>query len=723
MKGQREHPSLLLPLGASLLAYATGREDWILPIFLFALIVAGYWIPSPKWLGNFKGFGALLLLASGLSYGYQHLFLEKIAKQIPEQYSTTSLLFIDPRIWVTLSVLGAWLLVLLWYLPPGKNRRSALLVATFALVALCGNTVAPFAALTLGVKTAGSKTASTAAYYYLPSVGLYFFLLWAEFQFDQGRQYRLTRAPAPGWLEKIRGSLAVLGFFIASLLTAGLFAFVLGTAAKGIEILAGEVVKLYEGRSRVDFDDSMKLGVFSQFENSSEPLLSLEGKGPVSDYLRCQVFSRYQKGAWQREAETGQTLSPLAPGPAKGSGQWYLLSQGAESGLGWDYQIRLAASLGKLLPLPYGARRILSPSPLVFNPQSALLFISSGDSPTAYRLEGIFNQPLTSSPETVSQALAISEDLRAALASKAGEITKGLANDLDKAKAVARFFSDFEYSLEAHPKAGRDPVVDFVLNRRSGYCQFFASGAALLLRTAGVPTRVVTGFLIREPARDEINSWIIRRRDAHAWCEFYDRQSQRWVMIDPTPLSAMNEALGIEKLSLPSQLLDRLRLRIRLWLEFLRNFNFAAWINSFNRLYLLGAGVFFIVVLLAWLGYRWRGRLTWNLRDSRRRFGKRKKPPEERGAVRECYRLFLSHLKKVGLSVKDSETAEDLLGRVQTTITNDGQFCEQCREFVNLYHSARFRSISAPELELALSRLGEMISRLGEINPTILKKG
>ncbi|MHC4570185.1 MAG: transglutaminase-like domain-containing protein [Planctomycetota bacterium] len=64
--------------------------------------------------------------------------------------------------------------------------------------------------------------------------------------------------------------------------------------------------------------------------------------------------------------------------------------------------------------------------------------------------------------------------------------------------------------------AGRDKLTHFLLAESTGYCEYFASGAAMLLRMADVPTRYVTGFLVTN--RDvETGLWIARSMDAHAW--------------------------------------------------------------------------------------------------------------------------------------------------------------------------------------------------------------
>ncbi len=92
----------------------------------------------------------------------------------------------------------------------------------------------------------------------------------------------------------------------------------------------------------------------------------------------------------------------------------------------------------------------------------------------------------------------------------------------------------FRYTTDvAEPSA--EPLLDFLLTTHAGYCQHFAGAAALLLRLAGVPTRVVAGFATGVPnGRD---TWAVRDQDAHVWIEVYF-PGVGWVPFNPTPAAA-----------------------------------------------------------------------------------------------------------------------------------------------------------------------------------------
>jgi len=89
----------------------------------------------------------------------------------------------------------------------------------------------------------------------------------------------------------------------------------------------------------------------------------------------------------------------------------------------------------------------------------------------------------------------------------------------------------FSYTLEP-PLLGRDAVDEFLFVTRSGFCEHFASAFAYLMRAAGVPARVVTGYLGGDP--NPIDGILtVRQSDAHAWVEVH-LAGRGWTRVDPT---------------------------------------------------------------------------------------------------------------------------------------------------------------------------------------------
>ncbi|WAC64480.1 DUF3488 and transglutaminase-like domain-containing protein [Pseudoxanthomonas sp. SL93] len=98
-------------------------------------------------------------------------------------------------------------------------------------------------------------------------------------------------------------------------------------------------------------------------------------------------------------------------------------------------------------------------------------------------------------------------------------------------RALQWIRAEFAYTLET-PLPGRHAVDEFLFDRKQGYCEHFSSAFVVLMRSAGVPSRVVTGYTggIYNPLG---KYWMVRRMDAHAWAEVW-LPGRGWVRVDPT---------------------------------------------------------------------------------------------------------------------------------------------------------------------------------------------
>jgi protein-glutamine gamma-glutamyltransferase len=117
------------------------------------------------------------------------------------------------------------------------------------------------------------------------------------------------------------------------------------------------------------------------------------------------------------------------------------------------------------------------------------------------------------------------------------QLAAGATSQWELVARVHRYLLDsgrFRYTTNL-PPAGPFPLVDFLLGDHAGNCQHFASAAALLLRLAGVPARVVIGFATGVPEAG--GRFTVRDVDAHAWIEVCF-QGYGWVAFNPTPAAA-----------------------------------------------------------------------------------------------------------------------------------------------------------------------------------------
>ncbi len=98
---------------------------------------------------------------------------------------------------------------------------------------------------------------------------------------------------------------------------------------------------------------------------------------------------------------------------------------------------------------------------------------------------------------------------------------------------VLQHFLGRAYVLETNFDP-EQPLHDFFLNDKGGYCFWFATATTLALRANGIPSRLVGGYVIHEQLTP--NLWLVRERDAHSWVEWQD-EAGFWHTIDPTPSS------------------------------------------------------------------------------------------------------------------------------------------------------------------------------------------
>lgn len=123
----------------------------------------------------------------------------------------------------------------------------------------------------------------------------------------------------------------------------------------------------------------------------------------------------------------------------------------------------------------------------------------------------------------------------------AKEAARSETSSYDQALAVEQYLkTHYGYTLQLPRTAVRDPLANFLFERKQGHCEYFASSMAVMLRTLGIPSRVVNGFRSDE-FNDLTGNYIVRAKDAHAWVEAYF-PGYGWQTFDPTPPGAGNSA-------------------------------------------------------------------------------------------------------------------------------------------------------------------------------------
>jgi transglutaminase-like putative cysteine protease len=137
----------------------------------------------------------------------------------------------------------------------------------------------------------------------------------------------------------------------------------------------------------------------------------------------------------------------------------------------------------------------------------------------------------------------------------------------------------YDYTVDFTGRATDDPIEDFLFVYRSGQCEYFASAMVLLLRSQGVPARLVTGFLGGEYNLFE-GYYMVRDSNAHAWVEAY-LPGEGWRTYDPTPAAGRPVAAEEGAFALMRQAYDYMLFR---WDRYVLTFGIYDQLNVFRAL-------------------------------------------------------------------------------------------------------------------------------------------
>jgi len=149
---------------------------------------------------------------------------------------------------------------------------------------------------------------------------------------------------------------------------------------------------------------------------------------------------------------------------------------------------------------------------------------------TQRMLQGV----LSEYPESITSTyLQLPENFTEQVRTTALEVTANAETSYDKARAIEQYLRGFEYNEEIEaPPEGVDPVAYFLYDMQEGYCDYYATAMAMMLRSIRIPARTASGYA--EGTFDEDSRlYLISARDAHTWVEVYF-PTFGWVEFEPT---------------------------------------------------------------------------------------------------------------------------------------------------------------------------------------------
>jgi hypothetical protein len=287
-----------------------------------------------------------------------------------------------------------------------------------------------------------------------------------------------------------------------------------------------------------------RLGDLRSLKLSKRVVMRVYSERPQK--LRSGVLVRFDGLGWHRDPTTVRTLAPTTAVSLGDSERTFLSSiPGSdfvpESGdLTGQRLIRTAVVRvdGSGLATPGGSRLVHAPIESIQIDRAGVV---QAPPRTAVRWYGILHEldhrlaqggPLEAAE--LESSLQLPEGLDPRIHEMGAELVEGESSpERAVENVISHLRSQYRYSLDVGELDRRDPLSDFLFRKREGWCEYFATAAAILLRTQGVPTRYVTGFNVIGSQRKG-DYYLVRDWDRHAWIEAYV-EGKGWVEYDPTP--------------------------------------------------------------------------------------------------------------------------------------------------------------------------------------------
>lgn len=153
----------------------------------------------------------------------------------------------------------------------------------------------------------------------------------------------------------------------------------------------------------------------------------------------------------------------------------------------------------------------------------------------------------TEYPEwVISHYLQLPDNLPGHIKVLSNDLAKNVSAPLEKFIKIKEYLDQFQYDQESvAPSDREDGVALFLYSTRKGNCLSFASAMVVMLRSAGVPARLCTGYLIGD-LDEQTGKYIIRSRHYHAWVEIYF-PGYGWIEFETTPASEVDSVVTVSE--------------------------------------------------------------------------------------------------------------------------------------------------------------------------------
>lgn len=302
-------------------------------------------------------------------------------------------------------------------------------------------------------------------------------------------------------------------------------------------------------------------------------------------------------------------------------------------------------------------------------------------------------------------------------------IIEGVENKHKQAATIESYLkTNLGYTLDLTISKGISPIDNFLFVKKEGHCEYFASTMVLMLRTLGIPTRLVNGFLRGE--WNQVGEYLlVRQSHAHSWIEAM-LDNKGWVIFDPTPAAAIPFISNSFQTNL-SHFWDNIRMK---WYRYIINFswqdqrdvainvrnksikikekfsyNFSEVLEYFRRgrKDIRPEKIVLYVVAFVFLMVLWKKIIPLI------QFTKRKKKYYQ-GKSLKIYLKMLTLLKKKGFEKKETDTPREFARQIKKDV---GPEWEKIQLITDEYYETRFghrELFNEKKLELYLKALSNI---------------
>jgi len=298
----------------------------------------------------------------------------------------------------------------------------------------------------------------------------------------------------------------------------------------------------------IGFSDKVDLGGVGKLRSDPTIAMRVEpselAENPplrVALYLRGTAFDQYDGRSWSR------SVTQRAPADMVGSAVRIRRSPDPSKDQKLTIDLEPIDPPVVFLPNEAVAMRLVSRGMTVIGPTTTVLAGPEGE----YKYVSIEDRGLRYEVFLAGKNEAPAKALNAAdrarylslppdLPPRVGELARawigGAKTQHARALAVeARLRTEYRYDLDSPSGAEKNPLDHFLFESKRGHCEFYSTAMAVLLRTQGIPTRNVTGFVGGTFNRFG-RYYAVRQGDAHSWVEAYV-DGHGWMRFDPTPPS------------------------------------------------------------------------------------------------------------------------------------------------------------------------------------------